>query len=157
LAVHHDVKPARHGVDTRRPAQLASGGAVFSITDAPVHVEAIDDTRTLIRPDAFKFAIAPPRFAVERTVDPTTGFVRVRAIPAPEGPLDSMSIMREKVIAYLRATGGRMSGSSIQRALGVNKPALLHVLSELQHNGVVNAVDGPRNAQMWGISESLDD
>lgn len=66
LPVHHDVKPSPNRADVRRRAQKASGGAIFSIVDAPIHVERIDDRRTLLTPDGYKHSTDPVPLIVTR-------------------------------------------------------------------------------------------
>jgi hypothetical protein len=58
LSVHHDSKPQAGTADRRRRAQRASGGAIFSIMDAPIHVERVDGRSTLT-PDGFKHCADP--------------------------------------------------------------------------------------------------
>jgi RecA-family ATPase len=58
LIVHHHTKPGEKPDQRRRP-QRASGGGIFSIADAPIHVETIDQNRRLLVPTAFKFCADP--------------------------------------------------------------------------------------------------
>ena len=57
---HHDTKPSPRGDDTRDHAQKASGGGIFSVSDAPIHAVRQGDGKTLLVPSNFKFAQADP-------------------------------------------------------------------------------------------------
>ena len=60
LLSHHDTKPNAKGEDTRDHAQQASGGGIFSISDAPIHAVRQSDAKTLLVPSAFKFTARDP-------------------------------------------------------------------------------------------------
>jgi RecA-family ATPase len=56
ILVHHDTKPRNDGKpDGRARAQRASGGGLFSIADAPIHVERVDEESSLLVPNLWKF------------------------------------------------------------------------------------------------------
>jgi AAA domain len=60
LLIHHDVKPLVGKPDDRSHPQHASGGEIFSIVTAPIHVEGVDEHRSLLTPAGFKFSVSPP-------------------------------------------------------------------------------------------------
>jgi len=108
LLVHHDAKPAAGGTDNRRRAQRASGGAIFSIVDGPMHVERIDARRSLVAPDGFKFCSDPESFVFERVA--ADDGVSLRLIAADPGVSTNASdvALQDKLEGFLgRILDGR--------------------------------------------------
>ena len=57
ILAHHDTKPRNDGKTDDRPrAQRASGGGIFSIADAPIHVERVNEESSLLVPNLWKFS-----------------------------------------------------------------------------------------------------
>jgi hypothetical protein len=145
LVVHHDVKPTPNAIDARRRAQRASGGGLFSTVDAPIHVERLDPTRSLLTPDGTKHRSDAAPLVVERQAG--AGWVRLvgettTAASAADVALDAA------VVDYLRRSGGG-SQRAVTRALGRHHHAVRAALDRLLAAGVVDVAEGPRRAQLW--------
>jgi hypothetical protein len=150
LLVHHDAKPAAGVTDNRRRAQRASGGAIFSIVDAPMHVERIDEHRSLLAPDGFKFCADPESFVFER-VRAADGQA-LRLVAADSGSANDAAevVMQAKLEAFLRDNPGR-SGRDIARGVKVHRQTVSDALERMFKAGVVDAVDGARKARLWTL------
>lgn len=152
LLVHHDVKPPANGPDTRRRAQKASGGALFSIVDAPIHVERVDERRSLVAPDGFKFTADPAAFVVERT--DVAGGVQLRADDMPASTNAADVTLQARIRAHLSEAGGAGagSGSAIAKALHVRKESAFDALDAMERAGIVDSVVGPRGRKDWFLA-----
>jgi hypothetical protein len=138
LTVHHDTKPAVGIVDTRRRAQRASGGGLFSIIDAPIHVEKIDDKRSLVVADGFKHSEDPPSFAFERTVDPD-GAIRLVAVETGSATQADELALHEKILTVLTEHPG-LAGNAIARHAHVRREGVYAALDRLAQAGKVDSV-----------------
>lgn len=148
LLVHHDVKPSAGGPpDTRRRAQKASGGALFSIVDAPIHVERVDERRSLVAADGFKHVADPAPFVVER-VECHGGITLVaEGVPAASSAADVA--LQARIREYLRERPGA-SGNAIAKDMrGTRKQAVVAALEDMFLAGEVDRADGARGAHLW--------
>jgi hypothetical protein len=149
---HHDTKPLPGKPDERAKPQRASGGGIFSIADAPIHVELVGPgQRTLISPSHYKFAEAPAPFIAWLETDdpkhPTQARLRGESTSAAEA---SQLAAHEKIIAFLREHPGT-SGSKVAKGVHVNKEWTLDALEALEKQGrVTHAQKG--QAQLWSLT-----
>jgi hypothetical protein len=147
LIVHHDTKPQPGVVDTRRRAQRASGGGIFSNVDAPIHVVGVGQGRTLLTPEGFKHAPDPApilfarlhdndavRFVVEPTTATSAGHVELHA----------------KILECVANTPG-VSGSQVAKTIRTNKDATLHALDVLREAGRLDSFQKGR-ATRWFLA-----
>jgi hypothetical protein len=149
LLVHHDTKPVAGLIDRRRRAQRASGGAIFSIVDAPIHVERVDQRRSLVAPDGFKFsADDPASFVFERTGDGPM----IRLVATETGGASSPAdvSLQGKVLGFLRENP-RQSGRAIAEAVEANRQDVSDVLESMRTAGLVDFVKGIRRALLWSV------
>lgn len=153
LLVHHDTKPAASLLpDRRRRAQRASGGAIFSVVDAPISVERIDERRSLLAPDGFKHCPDPAAFIVERI--PDGDGLRVVGTENVGGTksTDHLAI-REKVRAFLK---DNLHATSNQIVSGVRakREYVLRALEAMLDNKEVGTAEGPRRSRLWSLKQA---
>ncbi len=151
LAVHHDSKPQPGVADLRRLPQRASGGAVFSIADQPIAVDALSDGRRLVRPTAWKFAPDPP--PVVLTLEAGDGYLRLVGAEADGATVTSNVDVAEHVLAYL-AEHPRTSGRAVADALKRRRETVAAVLKELALKGQVDSVR-KGSADLWFLCGPL--
>jgi hypothetical protein len=147
LVVHHDVKPRAEGNDTRRRAQRASGGGVFSVVDSPVHVERLDGERSLFTPDGTKHR--PDAAPVVVTRQAGEGWVRLIGETTTGASAEAVSL-DSAIVEYLRNTGGQ-SQRAIARAVDRHHQAVRLALDRLFVAGVTDVAEGPRRARLWRL------
>jgi hypothetical protein len=150
LLVHHDSKPAAGVIDTRRRAQRASGGAIFSIVDSPLHVERVDARRSLVAPDGFKFCADPESFVFERTITDDGSCIRLIAIETGTAASAGDVAIQTKILAFLKENPGQ-SGRVIAQGVKAHKQIVADALRRTLDANLVDAVDGPRNAVLWTV------
>lgn len=151
--VHHDVKPLPTGSrDERERAWRASGGGIFSVTDAPVHFEKIDDRRSLVVPVGFKFGTTPPSFVL--TLETAPGSLRlvgaIKTVEAAEADRDAAqaeAALRRIVAALAQAKERRLTKAELRKASrltgGRGQDAFAGALRRLLAEGRAEMVDGP--------------
>jgi hypothetical protein len=146
LAIHHDVKPQPGHDDTRKRAYRASGGGLFSIADAPIHVERIgDEPVVLVHPNNWKHSDTPGPLEVRLTVTDDRAELRAtRTTAASAGDREAT----DRVCAYLRAYPDQ-SGNKIAQGARVQRATVTRVLDALAASGIVDSRQGPRNATYW--------
>jgi hypothetical protein len=157
LLVHHDAKPTAGVTDNRRRAQRASGGAIFSIVDAPMHVERVDARRSLVAPDGFKFCPDPEPFVFERVAADDGVSLRLIAgtglvIPADTGLATKAAdiALQAKLEGFLREKPG-WSGRAIAKGMKMQRQMINAALQRMLRAGLVGVVDGSRNAKLWTL------
>jgi len=150
LLVHHDAKPAAGVVDNRRRAQRASGGAIFSIVDAPMHVERVDERRSLIAPDGFKFCPDPESFVFERLTGHDGQSIRLTAVDTGSATSATDVALQAKLTAFLRENPGS-SGRTVGKGVKVHRQVVADTLERMFQAGLVDAVDGARKARLWTL------
>lgn len=148
LVVHHDTKPRSGEPDTRRKAQRASGGGLFSISDNPVSAERINATRTLLTPDGFKHIPDPTALIITRTVE--TPSIRLTAEASAASSGEDL-VLQSKILDYLQQTGGG-SGRAIQKVVGGRYEDLARQLDLLEAAGKVTWAEGKRRAKLWCLT-----
>lgn len=150
LLVHHDTKPRGDGKpDDRKRPQKASGGGVFSISDAPIHVERLDPERTLLAPTGYKFG-ADPQPLVYRFCAGAGDSIRLEGEDVTVGSADALALT-ERVESYL-AEHPKSSGSAVARGLGKGKDDVLAALRALHKAGRVDCLEkGRGRATEWSL------
>ncbi len=147
LIVHHDTKPQPGVVDTRRRAQRASGGGIFSNVDAPIHVVGLGQGRTLLTPEGFKHAPDPASILFARLHDhDAVRLVAEVTTAASAGDLE----LHAKILDFLTNTPGA-SGSTVARGIHGNKRATLDALEVLRAEGKLDSFQTGR-AVRWFLA-----
>lgn len=146
ILVHHDTKPIVGQPDTRKRAYRASGGAVFSIADSPIHAERVgDEPVVVLYPNNWKFSETPGPLEVRLTVTDDAATLTAK-------PTDSTSAADRaaqiKILNYLAATPDR-SGSDITRAIRGRKTDVLVELDRMANAGLVDSRPGPKRSVLW--------
>jgi hypothetical protein len=162
LLTHHDTKPVPGVIDTRDRPQRMSGGGLFSVVDAPIHLSKVkgdSGAGSLLVPSNYKFSAAPPpvRLLLE-TDDPkvaTSARLVAFAVAA-----DSVTALEqdEKVLAYLREHPDQeFSGRGLRTALGKGQKTVRTSLDRLLAAKQVERrrVGGDeQNAQLWRLAKA---
>ena len=148
LLVHHDTKPLAGVTDTRRRAQRSSGGGLFSIVDAPIHVERLDETRSLVTPDGFKHRRDPDPFVVQRQSG--DGWVRLVGESTTATAATDVALSAA-ITEHLRTFGGG-SGRAIATAVRRRRDDVNRVLEQLCEAGVVDVAEG-QSGRSSGVSD----
>jgi hypothetical protein len=142
--VHHDTKPRVGTPEDRKRPQRMSGGGLFSVADAPIHVERVDGSRTLLVPTAYKFSDDPR--AIVYTLTPGEGSLRLVGADADADRAGEL-VLEERILAYLATTPGA-SGRAIVAAVKANRDAVYRALDRLSEAGRVDSVQKGR-ATHW--------
>lgn len=110
--VHHDTKPPIGKEDIRKRPQKASGGGIYSISDSPIHVEEIDQTRSLLAPCGYKFTDDPKPFVVtfEPEGEPVHS-VQLVGQNTEESKAKNLAL-RERILSFLAKRPGATSTPS---------------------------------------------
>lgn len=144
---HHETKPPNGFTDDRRPAQRSSGGGLFSISDAPISIERVDDTKSRFVPDGFKHCDTPSPFIVERLVFDDVACLNV--IDAPEHQTGADLAVLDAVRDFLRehpnSSGRQIEGQVTGQAEKVRK-----ALDTLRANGDARYVTKGK-AHLWSL------
>lgn len=153
LIAHHDAKPPVNGSDTRARPQRASGGGLFSIADAPIHLEALDSSKTLVAPTAWKFGTDPDPFILRLESDDTRRPTMFRFhVEDTSGQSSAEVALHSKIVGYVRDHSGA-SKSQIAKGVRAQKETVLRALEHMACAGMLNSFPGPRNSTRWFLSE----
>jgi len=154
--VHHDTKPPPGKPDTRTRPQRASGGGIFSIVDAPIHLERIDASRTMLVPSGYKFSEDPmPLTSTFRKDGPPTTWIRLDGEDTSELTAKSQAD-REAILAHLQANPW-ISTSAVAQAVKKGREKVTHALERLRDAGDVEERPGPNNARLWHPKEQAEE
>ena len=151
FAVHHDSKPLAIGVDVRRRPQRASGGAVFSIADAPIGIDPLPDGRRLLTPTAWKFSDDPASVVV--ALEAGDGWLRLVGAEADGATTASEADLGARVLAFL-ADHPRVSGAAVQKAIKGRRADVYAALDRLARTGAVDSVQAGRSA-LWFRTDEI--
>jgi hypothetical protein len=149
FAVHHDSKPLAIGVDGRRRPQRASGGAVFSIADSPIGIDALPDGRRLISPTAWKFGEDPP--AVVLTIESGDGWLRLVGQDADGATSAGEADLGGRILAFL-ASNPRANGRAIVASVKARKSDVFASLDRLARSGRIDSVRLGRS-MLWFVCD----
>jgi len=150
---HHDVKPLAGKTDDRARPQRASGGGMFSIADAPIHLERLDgDTsQSVLTPTHYKFSTAPAPALLTLTADDASR--PTRAVLTGEdgcaGSSPAAVALQRQVLAYLQVHPNT-SGSQLAASLHRKKADVLAVLDVLVAAGTIDFYERGR-AKLWFV------
>ena len=150
VVVHHDQKPQPGVVDTRKRAQRASGGGIFSNVDAPIQVVNGGDGRTLLTPDGFKHAPDPAPLVIVRQHEGDA--VRLVAETTTAATVADVEL-HARILAFLGDTPG-LPGSKVAEGIRAKKKATLDALHVLQAAGKVDAFEKGR-AVRWFLAGTV--
>jgi AAA domain-containing protein len=146
---HHETKYVSGLPDNRRPAQRSSGGGLFSISDAPISIERVNDTKGLFVPDGFKHCETPDPFVVTRLIVDDAVYLMVS--DAADGQTGADLALVEEVRDFLRSNPGR-SGSEIAKQLRKQKGRVFDALESLRAAGAAQFVVKGK-AYLWELRE----
>jgi hypothetical protein len=142
--VHHDTKPRVGTPEDRKRPQRMSGGGLFSVADAPIHVERVDGSRTLLAPTAYKFSDDPHGIVYTLTLG--EGSLRLVGADADADKAAEL-VLDEHIITHLAATPGA-SGRSIVTAVKAIRDRVYRALDRLSEAGRVYSLQKGR-ATLW--------
>ena len=150
LLVHHDTKPVPGKPDERPRPHRASGGAIFSISDAPIHVERLDDRQTRLVPTAYKFSGDPRAFAYTftRNDGPEVDWIR---LVGQEAAGEAITL-RGRVLNFV-GDHPKASASAVTKGLKARKENVLQTLRVLHKDGLVDCEEGDRG-QLWFLKHT---
>jgi AAA domain len=140
---HHDTKPTDKP-DTRRRPQRASGGGIFSIADAPIHIEAIDTDRRLLVPTAYKFTADPAPITL--TLETGEGWMRLVGTPSARTGSAEHAGLDAKILEYLNHSPYSY-GSKVAAGVQASKSAVLARLKALETAGAVDSIPEDRGTK----------
>lgn len=147
VLVHHDTK-ARAGVrETRRRAERASGGGLFSACDSPIHVEAPDASHTALHPDGFKHCPDPQAILLRREIASET----LRLIPDANAPCAD-DLRDAQIIEFLKRQPGA-SGRQVIAAVNRQSEVVYRRLEGLRRTGAVTCIEIGK-AKRWTAAPS---
>ena len=142
---HYVVKPPVNGTDSRRRTARISGGGITASVDAPIVVERVNDTTTLLVPDSYKHASTPGPLRVQLITEGAA--VRLVAEATSETAGSTLAL-HERIVEFLRAAG-QTNGTRLAQGLHANKNAVIAALVALADEGKVDMALGPRGAKLW--------
>ena len=145
VIVHHDVKPPANGQDQRRRSQRASGGDWFAACEAPVHVERISGSETLVYPQDYKFSTDPAPFTFRVDVDGRL----IRALHGADVDTDhaERAGVRERVLEWLQVNGPATKTS--MKAAGLGRwETIEDALDALMKAGTVDRMPGRKTGSL---------
>jgi hypothetical protein len=151
--VHHDIKPpTKQGRPHHQRAQRASGGGVFSIADSPISFERIDDRRTRLVPNSYKFMPDPSPLVITLETDnpERPSWFRLLA-DLDTGPTASVSL-----IANIRQFIEQNPGASMNKiamTVGGNKANTLGAIRGLIEEGAIRVAGGKGGARLCWLSD----
>jgi hypothetical protein len=151
FAVHHDSKPLAIGVDGRRRPQRASGGAVFSIADSPIGIDAMPDGRRLLTPTAWKFSEDPPAIAL--AIESGDGWLRLVGSEA-DGATAAEADLAGRVLTFL-ATNPRSRATTIQKGVKARKVDVFSCLERLANVGRIDSVKEGRSTLWFACNDRV--
>lgn len=139
LIVHHDTKPGAFGRDNRRRPQRASGGGIFALADAPIHVERQNDGDRVLVPSDYKFQAEPPRIRLTLEQGPDW----LRLVGQDEAaPAARLGDLTGRIQQFLRKHPNSSSSEVVKGVKASKQVVLRHLkrLAEVQQ--VTSAPDG---------------
>lgn len=147
LLIHHDTKPANDGrPDSRRRAQRASGGGIFSAAQTPISTERLSETHTLMAVDSCKFGADPS--PLELAFDWSDG-LRITGRFTEGQQVESVSL-DALILDYVASNPGVKSGD-IPAAINRRRPDVLAALDRLEAGRKVrHSVNG--RAKHWQVA-----
>jgi hypothetical protein len=149
---HHDTKPPVGKADDRPKPQRASGGGIFSIADAPIHVErlGLEESRSLITPSYYKFSVSPEPFimAIESDDPKDPTWVRLRAEDSTVREAQDLGL-HARIVDYLREHP-HTSGTKVATGVHAAKAEVLQALGALRQKGRVD-FQTRGQANLWAI------
>ncbi len=153
---HHDVKPARDGIDTRARSEKASGGALLAAVDCPIGFTRIDDRSTLVVPDRYKVGADPHPVRLEFHSATLPGeqfkeWVTVVARDSDERQ-ERLASIEPDIVRVLEETGDWMTVNKIREAVGKQNSDVGAVLASMLRRGAVEFQEGKRNAKNYRIA-----
>jgi hypothetical protein len=143
VMVHHDTKPGDKP-DTRRRPQKASGGGIFSIADAPIAVEPLDEHSRLLVPTAFKFSADPPPVAVRLHSGP--GWLRLEG--AEHAAQNDHAVLDARILTFL-SHSPYTYGSKVAAGVQAGKALVLARLKALAAVGAIDSLESDRGIKWF--------
>jgi AAA domain len=150
--IHHDVRPGTRAVRRREDLpQLASGGGIFGIADAPIHLRKLDPNRVEVTPAEYKLSATPDRFRVRMEFTDDLGREVLRLTDEAIKTRNADGPLGDRIMTLL-ARGTAPSGSYMARELRAGKGAINRELGRLLAEGrVVRRSYG--TSYMWSLPD----
>lgn len=149
--VHHDVRPGTRTAKRREDLpQLASGGGIFGLVDAPIHVRRVDENRVEVTPAEYKLSATPDRFRLRFDFTGPNGEPAL-IIRGETVKVRSADPLADRIVALL-SEGSAPSGTWVAKRLAAGKHAVLDALDELRTAGVVRA-EQYGSSVMWRLNK----
>jgi len=146
LLVHHDTKPAANQPETRKRAHRASGGGLFSVSDAPIHAERVgDEDLVQLHPSSWKAQREPAPLEVRLHEDGDSLSLVATTTTSADAADRAIQL---RVLDYLRASPDR-SGNQIAQGIHAQRSRVSKALGDLATAGEVDSRSGLRNAELW--------
>jgi hypothetical protein len=145
---HHDTKPRNDGKPDDRPrAQRASGGGLFSIAEAPIHVERVNEESSLLVPNSWKHSTDPAAIKVRVTAG--AGWMRLQGEDVEAEAVAELAL-HERILTALAQHPGT-PGNRIAAAARARKEDVYAALEHLAAAGRVDSVKAGRSTR-WFLS-----
>jgi hypothetical protein len=158
--IHHDVKPAVDkrgvGLAERNRSQQASGGGIFSISDAPICLERLSPVRFQVTPEDFKFSEDPAPFYINLEIEQSGNrivAIRLLGEEMPEGTTAkdvNEEVFRSRIVDHLKVNPW-LSIRAIASGLQKNRDDVTTSLERMKRDGHVLECAGERKARLWAV------
>ena len=160
ILTHHDTKPQLSSKDRRDRAQRMSGGGLFSVVDAPIHIEKLmheDGPCCLLVPSDYKFGEAPPSIKLRLVTDhPQVATRATWATTAATAATERGQSQDDRLLRHFREHASQeFSGRQLADALGMGQSTVRMALNRLLTAGLVQkrtGGGGEKNAQLWRVA-----
>ena len=153
LLVHHDTKPSRDGKDERARAERSSGGIIFSIADAPVNFERVDDRTCYCVPSCYKIGADPKPFRVtfesgSPAGEPFRDFLRPKATTVEENA--ELGLRAEAaVLRVMDDADDWLPRAAVLEAVKARAADVVKALAALESAGRVTMRPGPKHSKEY--------
>jgi hypothetical protein len=149
---HHTTKPKPNEPDTRSLPDRMSGGGLFSYVDAPMCLEWVDDTQTLVTPSFWKHSSDPlPVLFTLTTNDPMRPTVATISSELAGSDSAKETALQAKVLDFVRNNPGQ-SSNKVAEGVRANKQGVYKALGTLADRGHVYCTKGTREAKLWFVT-----
>ena len=149
---HHTTKPKPNEPDTRSLPDRMSGGGLFSYVDAPLSLERVDDTRTLVTPTFWKHSPDPLpvlfTLATNDTQRPTIANLTSELAGSDNA---KETALQGRILDFLRHNSAQ-SSNKVAAGVRASKQGVQQALDALAERGRVDRTEGLRGAYLWFVT-----
>lgn len=162
ILTHHDTKPQPGTIDTREGPQRMSGGGLFSVVDAPIHLTKLTSEggpACLLAPSDYKFGEAPPPVKLRLVTDHPRTATRATWVTTPATAGSERALEHDdQLLRYFREHAAQeFSGRQLATALRMGQGTVRLSLQRLLAAGQVEKRTGSgteKNAQLWRLAKA---